>query len=179
MFPSALLPFCPSSLLPFCPPVGRNCGKSPLHVNMSAVAAQKMGLSLLLPAANAEKRCSEVFSLPMRPWKWTKTAISLPHRQEFAYGMAFFRNCGGRAVQAPFPGGGRWQEIPVSGRIVAGWPRFRANGGLPVTGRPGSGGFACREGESRSRGVGRLDSSANRSFHKRTCNHSQAGFLCR
>ncbi len=173
MFPSALLPFCPSALLPACWPQLRKKPPARQHECRRGTGNGP------LPAAIAEKRCSELFSLPMRPWKWTKTAISLPHRQEFAYGMAFFRNCGGRAVQAPFPGGGRWQEIPVSGRIVAGWPRFRANGGLPVTGRPGSGGFACREGESRSRGVGRLDSSANRSFHKRTCNHSQAGFLCR
>ena len=154
MFPSALLPACWPQLRKKPPARQHECRRGTENGP--------------LPAAIAEKRCSELFSLPMRPWKWTKTAISLPHRQEFAYGMAFFRNCGRRAVRAPFPGGWR-QENPVS----------RLKAVLPVTDRPGSGGFACREGESRSRGVGRLDSSVNRSFHKRTCIRSRAGLPCR
>ena len=52
------------------------------------------------------------------------------------------------------------------------WGRFR------LTDRPGSGGFAGREDGSRSGGGGRLDLSANRSFRRRTCSHSRAGFPC-
>ena len=175
MFPSALLPFCPSALPPFCPPVGRNCGKSPLHVNMSAVAAQKMGLCLPQLRKNVLLSCF-------------LCRCVCENGQKRRFRCRIGRNLHTEWLFSAIAAGGRCKPrfraegggaSPVSGRIVAGWPRFRANGGLPVTGRPGSGGFACREGESRSRGVGRLDSSANRSFHKRTCNHSRAGFPCR
>lgn len=154
MFPSALLPFLPSALPPFCPPVGRNCGKSPLHVNMSAVAAQKMGLCLPQLRKNVALSCF-------------LCRCVRGNGQKRRFRCRIGRNLHTEWLFSAIAAGGRCK------------PRFRANGGLPVTGRPGSGGFACREGESRSRGVGRLDSSANRSFHKRTCNHSQAGFLCR
>jgi hypothetical protein len=63
---------------------------------MIATAAQKTFFSLFRMAAIAEKRSFVSIYLPMRPWKWTKTTISLPHRQGFAHRMAISRNCGGR-----------------------------------------------------------------------------------